>query len=40
MPNYPIHTIALAPENSKPALEQLEEASPGAMHGRVGLFFE
>ena len=26
MPNYPIHTIASAPENSKPALEQLQQA--------------
>ena len=25
-PNYPIHTIASAPENSKPALEQLQKA--------------
>jgi alkylhydroperoxidase family enzyme len=25
MPNYPIHTIALAPEDSKPALEQLQQ---------------
>jgi alkylhydroperoxidase family enzyme len=26
MPNYPIHTIASAPEGSKPALEQLKKA--------------
>src|SRR5262249_37903039 len=26
MPNYPIHTIASAPENSKPGLEQLQQA--------------
>ncbi len=26
MPNYPIHTIASAPEGSKPALEQLQQA--------------
>ena len=26
MPNYPIYTIASAPENSKPALEQLQQA--------------
>ncbi len=26
MPNYPIHTIASAPENSKSALEQLQQA--------------
>jgi AhpD family alkylhydroperoxidase len=26
MSNYPIHTIASAPENSKPALEQLQQA--------------
>jgi alkylhydroperoxidase family enzyme len=26
MPNYPIHTIASAPEHSKPALEQLQQA--------------
>ena len=26
MPNYPIHTIASAPDNSKPALEQLRQA--------------
>jgi AhpD family alkylhydroperoxidase len=26
MSNYPIHTIASAPENSKPALEQLRQA--------------
>ena len=26
MPNYPIHTIASAPEGSKPALEQLKQA--------------
>jgi alkylhydroperoxidase family enzyme len=26
MPNYPIHTIASAPEKSKPALEQLQQA--------------
>src|SRR5262245_66587121 len=26
MPNYPIHTIASAPENSKPALGQLQQA--------------
>ena len=26
MPSYPIHTIASAPENSKPALEQLQQA--------------
>ena len=26
MPTYPIHTIASAPEKSKPALEQLEQA--------------
>ena len=26
MPNYPIHTIASSPENSKPALEQLLKA--------------
>jgi len=26
MPNYPIHTIASAPDNSKPALEQLQQA--------------
>ena len=26
MPNYPIHTIASAPEKSKPALEQLQKA--------------
>jgi len=26
MPNYPIHTIASAPEGSKPALEQLHQA--------------
>jgi alkylhydroperoxidase family enzyme len=26
MPNYPVHTIASAPENSKPALEQLKKA--------------
>ena len=26
MPNYPVHTIASAPEKSKPALEQLEKA--------------
>ena len=26
MPNYPIHTIASAPENSKPGLEQLLKA--------------
>jgi AhpD family alkylhydroperoxidase len=26
MPNYPIHTIASAPENSKPALVQLRQA--------------
>jgi alkylhydroperoxidase family enzyme len=26
MPNYPIHTIASAPETSKPALEQLQQA--------------
>jgi uncharacterized peroxidase-related enzyme len=25
-PNYPIHTMASAPENSKPALEQLQKA--------------
>jgi len=25
MPNYPIHMIASAPENSKPALEQLQQ---------------
>jgi alkylhydroperoxidase family enzyme len=26
MPNYPVHTIASAPEKSKPALEQLQKA--------------
>jgi alkylhydroperoxidase family enzyme len=26
MPNYPIHTIATAPKNSKPALEWLQQA--------------
>src|SRR6201998_2224979 len=26
MPNYPIHTIASAPETAKPALEQLQKA--------------
>ena len=26
MSNYPIHTIASAPENSKPGLEQLQQA--------------
>src|SRR5215468_7820082 len=26
MPNYPIHTIASAPENSKSALQQLQQA--------------
>jgi hypothetical protein len=26
MPNYPIYTIASAPEGSKPALEQLQQA--------------
>jgi alkylhydroperoxidase family enzyme len=26
MPNYPIHTIASAPDNAKPALEQLRQA--------------
>jgi alkylhydroperoxidase family enzyme len=26
MPNYPIHTIASAPQNSKPGLEQLQQA--------------
>jgi alkylhydroperoxidase family enzyme len=26
MPNYPVHTIASAPEKSKPALEQLQQA--------------
>ncbi len=26
MPNYPVHTIASAPEGSKPALEQLQKA--------------
>src|SRR3984885_14856338 len=26
MPTYPIHTIASAPEKSKPALEQLQQA--------------
>ena len=26
MPNYPIHTIASAPEKSKSALEQLQKA--------------
>ncbi len=26
MPNYPIHTLASAPEKSKPALEQLQKA--------------
>jgi alkylhydroperoxidase family enzyme len=26
MPNYPVHTIASAPENSKPGLEQLQQA--------------
>ena len=26
MPNYPVHTIASAPEGSKPALEQLKKA--------------
>jgi alkylhydroperoxidase family enzyme len=26
MPNYPIHTIVSAPEGSKPALEQLQQA--------------
>jgi hypothetical protein len=26
MPTYPIHTIASAPENSRPALEQLQQA--------------
>jgi len=26
MPKYPIHTIASAPENSKPALERLQQA--------------
>jgi AhpD family alkylhydroperoxidase len=26
MPNYPIHTIASAPENSKPGLERLQQA--------------
>ena len=26
MPNYPIHTIASAPENSKPGLQQLQQA--------------
>ena len=26
MPNYPIHTIASAPESSRPALEQLQQA--------------
>ena len=26
MPNYPIHTIASAPENAKPGLEQLQQA--------------
>jgi hypothetical protein len=25
MPNYPIQTIATAPENSKPGLEQLQQ---------------
>ena len=26
MPNYPIHSLASAPENSKPGLEQLQQA--------------
>jgi alkylhydroperoxidase family enzyme len=26
MPNYPIHTIASAPKNARPALEQLQQA--------------
>ena len=26
MPNYPIHTVASAPENSKPGLQQLRQA--------------
>src|SRR5215471_8162348 len=26
MPNYPIHTVASAPENSKPGLQQLQQA--------------
>jgi alkylhydroperoxidase family enzyme len=26
MPNYPVHTIASAPEKSKPAVEQLQQA--------------
>jgi AhpD family alkylhydroperoxidase len=26
MPNYPIHTVASAPENSKPGLQQLQRA--------------